>query len=514
MAAALPVNIRFGAFDKISMPLRKIRANIFVFGKAVDNVNRKLSTFSKRTGLTSFGKRIGKLGAGFSRIGGEVGSLARKFAIFGPIVAGVFGKLIHDSAESADQLRKLSARSGVGIERLQTLGFAASQSGVSTEEFQMSIDGLNGKLGLLKRGSGPLMKSLGKLSPSLVTALKGAKNSEEAFDVLRLAMSRTTDNTVKAQIAQAAFGKKGTKFINFLSMSSEELAKLEAEGRANGIITAEQAEAAEKMNDSISSLFSALKGLRNGALAPLFEPLTEIANALRVIAITEGPKLIAWVKEGIAAFKGNKTTLEAVKDAFKSLQETLKPIINIFTFLTDIFGTANVVIALVAGVIFGPLIAAFVALIPLIWSAAAGFFALTWPVQLVILAVAALIAIVVAVITHWQQVKDFFVSMWDGIKKLFFDGVAFISRMITSVVALLPDVIKTKIGIDTTELDRLDRERKTNVSAGLGALPGGGTSTQNSSVAVDFSNLPRGTKVQSQSEGNFELNLGFAGGIQ
>jgi len=524
------------------------------FGKFTDKLNAKFSVFAKRTGLAKFGQQLGNVGGKLKGVGEGFGSMFRRAGALGAVLVGgggIFGKLVHDAAESADQLKKLSERSGVGIERLQTLGFAANQTGISTDEFQQSIDGLNGRLGLLKRGGGPLMKSLGKLSPALVSALKGAKNSEEAFGVLQKAMSMTDDATVKAQIAQAAFGKSGTKFVNFLSLESKELAELEAQGRRNGIVTADQAAQAEKMQDAFSALMASLKGLRNGALAPLFEPLTELALALREIAIEVGPQLTLWVKDLVKGFLNGRTATEAAKDAFKSLKESLSTVISVVSWFVDTFGAANLAIAAIVGWIFGPLLAAIAALIPSLISLAGAFLALTWPVQAVILAVVALIAIGVLlwkkwdaikqffinlwnnpiakfllfltpighliflaglIVDKWSAIKDFFINLWASITAAWDLGISVLKDHIRSLLNLLPDVIKTKLGIDTTAIDKLQSEKQ--VAGGtFGGLHARST-TQNASVQIDFNNAPKGTKMRSdKTDANLTLNMGFAGGV-
>jgi TP901 family phage tail tape measure protein len=53
------------------------------------------------------------------------------------------------------------------------------------------------------------------------------------------------------------------------------------------------------------------------------------------------------------------------------------------------------------------------------------------PIGLIIIAIAALIAIAILVITHWQQVKDFFIGLWDKLKSLFSEGWAWITKTVS-----------------------------------------------------------------------------------
>jgi len=52
------------------------------------------------------------------------------------------------------------------------------------------------------------------------------------------------------------------------------------------------------------------------------------------------------------------------------------------------------------------------------------------PIGLIIIAIAALIAIAVLVITHWQQVSDFFSGLWDKIKGLFTEGWNWVTKTV------------------------------------------------------------------------------------
>jgi len=85
----------------------------------------------------------------------------------------------------------------------------------------------------------------------------------------------------KAALATAAFGRQGLKFLNIAEQSEGALKALRREQRENGVITQEQAKAAEAYNDALNSLKRAAMGFIQQALMPMLPLLTDFIRGFR-----------------------------------------------------------------------------------------------------------------------------------------------------------------------------------------------------------------------------------------
>lgn len=522
--AAQPVNIRITALDGISRPLRIMRASVFRFGKEIEKINLNLAAFSRRTGLANLGKEFGNVGGKIKNIGTATGTAVRRLGILtgaAGLAGGFIVKLAKDAAESAEKLKNLSDRSGIGVEKLQVLGTVAEHVGLTHEEFSKGIDRATIRIGQLKKGTGPLASELKKLSPALARQLKTTSNAGQAFDILNKAMNMTTSATAKAQIAQAVFGKGAGKFVNFLGMTTDEFQKAQEEAKKFAK-TEDDVKKFLVLDSAFDRLGSTITAFSQKALVPILGPLTEIINAFTKFLGDLIVPLQTELKSLVDGFLNGRDAATAVKEEFEKLMSSIRPLISITKFLFNTFGTGKVILLTVAAVVFGPVLAAVAALIPALFSLAIAFLGLTWPIQAVILGVIALTAVAALIIAKWEPIKAFFSDLWTGIKAMFTSGINFLIEKINSLTGLLPDFISTKLKIDTTEIDRLEKEKQAQMgepgrkgpAAPLSSFPAK-SATQNAAVLVDFSNLPKGTKVKSgKTDADLTLNMGFAGGIQ
>ncbi len=179
----------------------------------------------------------------------------------GSITAGI-GPMLH-----------LGTNTDMTTEAVQELGFAASVSGSSFEDMSMSLVELNKKIGeAAQKGS----EDFARLGISVRDANGQVKGTEQ----LLFEVGQQFNRLNLSQAERADFAQKlgiNPSVVQLISKSGTEIAALREEARQLGIVTQEEAEAAESYNDSLVRLGYASDGLKRSiavGLAPQMEELS------------------------------------------------------------------------------------------------------------------------------------------------------------------------------------------------------------------------------------------------
>jgi hypothetical protein len=239
--------------------------NVKVEILAQDKTARAFKSARERAkGLTSVFKTLAKVG-----VGAAVG------------LGAAFVKVQKD----LDKLGKSAKDAQIGVETFQKWQFAASQSGVSAEEFAASLGRAQKRIGeFAARGTGAAAKSLEKLGVSLRTVDGDMRDQESilrdyfrALDSLGSAQERTSAITdlfgANARKMTLAFGQ-GTEVIEDFERQAESLGL---------VISGNTIAAAEKFNDQLDILQRVLQGKiaeNMGKIAPSIIAVTEAAIEL------------------------------------------------------------------------------------------------------------------------------------------------------------------------------------------------------------------------------------------
>lgn len=251
--------------------------NVKVEILAQDKTARAFKSARERAkGLTSVFKTLAKVG-----VGAAVG------------LGAAFVKVQKD----LDKLGKSAKDAQIGVETFQKWQFAASQSGVSAEEFAASLGRAQKRIGeFAARGTGAAAKSLEKLGVSLRTVDGDMRDQESilrdyfrALDSLGSAQERTSAITdlfgANARKMTLAFGQ-GTEVIEDFERQAESLGL---------VISGNTIAAAEKFNDQLDILQRVLQGKiaeNMGKIAPSIIAVTEAAiELIPVIADATGSLL-------------------------------------------------------------------------------------------------------------------------------------------------------------------------------------------------------------------------------
>ena len=234
---------------------------------------RRRGEMTVRVGADTRGyrKEVGKL-KGFSKKAGKGMALALGAATVGvgAIAAGV-GVLTKKYLDQGDALDKMSKRTGVSVEQLQKLDFAAQQSGTSIETMEKGFKRQAAFLNEARKGTKTYTDTLDQLGIGVEAFEK--LSPDQAFHVLAEEISNLRDPMEQAAVAQLVFGRAGTEMLPLLQGGADGIRELTAQAEASGnIMSTEAAEAAAQFNDRLNVLKQQVLGLGQkafGALIPL-----------------------------------------------------------------------------------------------------------------------------------------------------------------------------------------------------------------------------------------------------
>lgn len=189
---------------------------------------------------------------------------------------GVFA-FVASNTEAADALGDMNAETGIGVEAIQELGFAAMLSGSSTEAMSASLNGLSKVAGDAARGLGRGRKAFDDLGISVKDASGNVKTADVLFNDLRESFARlgTDKGTQKSIIASLGLDPSTLQLLN---ASSEEIGVMTEKARALGIVTADQVAIAADFHDSLDTAKFAVSALSQQiaiGLAPSTQRITD-----------------------------------------------------------------------------------------------------------------------------------------------------------------------------------------------------------------------------------------------
>jgi hypothetical protein len=239
-------------------------------------------------GLKSAEKRLKAFGAGVQSIGTALFGLGT--AAIAPLLAttNVF-------ASMGDQLAKMSARTGISVESLSELGYAAEQSGADLQALEGGVRKMQKFLVDAAEGSSTAQQTLTRLGLSLADL--GSLSPEQQFEVLADRLSQIQDPAIRAATAMEVFGKTGTSLLPLMQDGAKGIAALRQQARDLGlVISTEDAKAAETFGDRLADLWKVTKSgvfAIGAALAPLLQDLA--IRATRIAKVTAD-----WVRENKA----------------------------------------------------------------------------------------------------------------------------------------------------------------------------------------------------------------------
>ena len=203
----------------------------------------------------------------------------------------MFKAQIQQTLDFADNLSKLSQKTGISTDALYSLNAAAKLSDVEFESLSGSLSKFNKNIGAASEGSGDAKKAFDSLGISVKNQDGTLKNSFEILGELADQFKDMPDGATKASTAMALFGKSGADLIPLLNSGRDSLREY------LGVMSDETGKSAEAFNDSFTKIH-----LASNALYMHF--IKELSPTLKVISedLDNATKSGNGFKESLAWF--------------------------------------------------------------------------------------------------------------------------------------------------------------------------------------------------------------------
>jgi hypothetical protein len=204
-------------------------------GKALDKAGKKLQ---------AFGQEVAKIGLGVQAAG---------LAVLAPLLASA--KVF---AEMGDAVNKASDRTGVAVEQLSALAYAAKQSGSDLAGLGTGLKHMQKTLAAAGQGSAEAGTALQRLGLA-VGDLQGL-SPDKQFELIADRISAIGDPALRAAMAMAIFGKSGTDLLPLMKDGAAGIRALTEQAERLGlVISATDATLATEFGDTLDDLWQQIK---------------------------------------------------------------------------------------------------------------------------------------------------------------------------------------------------------------------------------------------------------------
>lgn len=249
----------------------------------------KVSITGEATGLQ---RALRSVTGSLSGLSGELTALqglAARALNFGAIggaasLAGLVA-MTKSVADTADELGKLSLKTGITTEKLAELRYAASLSDVSNEALTGSLAKLAKAIVDASDGTGTSADAFSRLGISVRDTNGQIKSTDAVFAELAARFADLPDGPEKAAAAMAIFGKTGADLIPLLNSGADGLRAMGDEARKFGLtISTETANAAQEFNDNLTRMQAVQTGLVTQLAAELMPAMRDASAAFVDVA--------------------------------------------------------------------------------------------------------------------------------------------------------------------------------------------------------------------------------------
>jgi len=228
-------------------------------------------------------QRTAKLNQSFQGLSASLGGL--KTALVGMLGIGALGSFSKDLVQLGDRLQKISIQTGLAVEEIEILQFAASQAGVGTDQFNASIQKFSKNIGEAELGAKLQADAFKRLGVSIYGKDEKIKATSELFVEVAESLSKIESPATKAKAASDLFGRTGVELLALLNLGAEGISDYGKKIReAGGIIGKAASDDFSAFNDQMDLLSRGLRGKFAPVLVTIIPVLTMLAENLDGIA--------------------------------------------------------------------------------------------------------------------------------------------------------------------------------------------------------------------------------------
>lgn len=275
----------------------------------------------------AFGAQIGQLLAGLTEVTGAVresvegmkasfeGLQATAESCFAPLIAitavleggEFFKESIEKTAEFGKQLEVTSQKTGMAVEALSALQYAADLSDVSTEQLTTGMQRLARSMEAAENGVGPANDAFNALKIAVLDADNHMRPMHDVLLDLATRFQGMEDGAGKTALAMDIFGRSGATLIPLLNQGAEGITELETRARSLGVTMGQEGvDTTGRYVDAMKDFHQVMNSLERTIALALMPALTDMAKAVtdggeKARTAADGWTFFANVLRGIAS---------------------------------------------------------------------------------------------------------------------------------------------------------------------------------------------------------------------
>jgi hypothetical protein len=215
--------------------------------------------------------------------------------------------LVKSSIDAADHLNDLSKRTGVTVETLGGLGFAASNAGSDLDSIAAGAGKLNKQLAAAASGNEDAVDLFKTLGINIRDTAGQLKTADAVILEMADHFAAWGEGPEKGALAVRAFGKAGEALIPVLDEGAESLRASIAYYQRYAGVTTSVAQRADALNDTFGKLSLLTSAFGRNLASELLTPLQAVAD-----------ELLSAKEKG----DGMRSTAEGLATAFEALVRT------------------------------------------------------------------------------------------------------------------------------------------------------------------------------------------------
>ena len=280
------------AFD-VGALVSKLKLDSTSFNKSADTAKTKAG---------SLGSKIGASSAKFKQAG-------MAMTVAGAAIVTSLGLVIKKAVDAGDWIDKMSKRTGISATSLSELAYAADLSGASLSDVEKSFK----KMAISTQGAADGLATYTRVFDQLGINFDEFKKLDPEAQFLEIgeALNKLEDDTTRAAMAQAIFGRAGSTLIPLFKEGKDGIKALREEAHTLGIVFDQEAAAkAAKLKDAQTALKGAMTGVGQTIALNLLPALTDVVKSITGVItkitkwMAENPKLAATIAKIVMGLGG------------------------------------------------------------------------------------------------------------------------------------------------------------------------------------------------------------------
>jgi lambda family phage tail tape measure protein len=307
--------------------------------------------------LAPFGEIGAKIGEAFGGLGSSVKSamtamsgLTSSFGAAGAAAAGLGGAcaalavagagIAAFAANSASEFHEMSEKTGVSVEALSSLSYAAKQNGISTESMTKGLEKLNKSIFAAATAPAGAVNGFSRMGVALKDSQGHLRDTQDVLNDLATKFEAMPDGPAKGALAMQLFGRAGAEMLPLLNQGADGIKKLTTEASLFGItISGKTADQAHQFVQGLGKIQAALMGAANSVMKELLPSMQAFVDML-VNDLKDPAGYFRTIGEVIMTFL--VPSFKVVASAVAIAMTAAKEFISVLTHGVD-FGTQMVI---------------------------------------------------------------------------------------------------------------------------------------------------------------------------